>query len=101
MCQQRQISQWGNGSVGGGGGESAVVIFGFRVGMGPVFAGYVRNRAVARGRRKADKMFQNKMGNLSLFCRRQRLNFFQNGLGFRTHRSNYTTPNENDKPRNM
>jgi hypothetical protein len=46
-------------------------------------------------------MLQNKMGNLALFCRRQRLNFFQNGLGFRTHRSNYTIPPENDKPRNM
>jgi len=37
-------------------------------------------------------MFQNEAGNLALFCGRQRLYFFQNGLGFRAHCPNYTIP---------
>lgn len=71
-----QISQGNSRSVGRGGGETAVMIFGFRIGAGPVFAGYVRNRAAVRGRRQnGDKVLYNKIGNLALFIRRQRSNF--------------------------
>jgi len=87
----RQFLQENGRSVGGGGGETRVVIFGFRVGIGPVFAGYVSNRAAVRGCRNGDKVLQNKIGNLALFFRRQRSNFVQNGPGFCAHDLNYIT----------
>ena len=91
-CPRRQISQRGEGLVGCCFGESAVVIFGSRVGDGPVLAGYVRNRSAARRRRSGDKRLQNQMRNFALLCRRQRSKFLQNGPGFRAHRLNYTIP---------
>ena len=51
--------------------ESAVVILGFQIGIGAVFGGDIRDLAAARKRREGDKMFQNEMGNLALFCGRQ------------------------------
>ena len=94
---RKQISQRKGRSVGHGGGESAVVIFGFRVGICPVFAGDVSNRAAMRGRRRnGDKVVQNKIGNLALFLRRQCSNFVQNRLRFCAHGlSSYTFPLSN------
>jgi hypothetical protein len=86
----RQFLQASGRSVGGG-GKSAVVIFGFRSGIGPVFAGYVSNSAALRGCRIGDKVLHNKIGNLTLFIRRQRSNFVQNILGFCVYDLNYIT----------
>jgi len=74
------------------------VIFGFRVGIGPVFAGDVGNRAVVRGRRQnGDKVLHNKIGNLALFFGRQRSNFIQNRLGFYAHDLTIPAQHEIDK----
>jgi hypothetical protein len=75
-----------------GRGETQIVIFGFRVGIGPVFAGYASNRAAARGRPNGNKVLQNKIRNLALFSWWQRTNFVQNGLGFCAHHLNFASP---------
>jgi hypothetical protein len=87
-----------SGLLGGRGGESAVVIFCFRIGLGPVFASDVRNLVSPRAWRKRDEMFQNKMGNLALFCWRQRSKFFQNSLGFRAHHLTISAAHEKTSP---
>ena len=90
--QRKQISQGNRRSLGRGCGESTVMIFGFRIGIGPVFASYFRNRTAARGRNlNGDKVAHDEIGHLALFFRRQRSNFIQDGLGICAHHSNYTS----------
>jgi len=73
-------------------GDAGIVIFAFHVGIGPIFAGYVSNRATVRGRRNGNKVLQKKIRNLALFSWWQRLNFVQNCLGFCAHHLNYNSP---------